>query len=132
IDIVRGLPAGVALSAVSTKRTCSVPQRTTSAWLSACFCTRTSLTKVPLDEPRSSTIQRPPENEILQFLRDTMASSVRTAQSAPRPRNAPSGMMSTDASRPLPSRYKSFPPTICLLDPEYDLGRTDADHVADL
>src|SRR2546423_3049720 len=41
-----------------------------------------------------------------------MASSVRTAQSAPRPRKQPSGTMSTDASRPLPSRYRSLPPTL--------------------
>ena len=44
------------------------------------------------------------DKDPVQFFRDTIASSVRTAQSVPRPRNTPSAGISTAASPPFASR----------------------------
>src|SRR4051794_16034448 len=107
---------------------------------------------VPLALPRSSMKKRPPTKEILEFFRDTIASSVRTGQSAPRPMNsgAASGM-STVESFPAGSRNRSLAAmALCgslpsLVSASMSIGRAaprlaledhlrsaDPDHVAEL
>ena len=73
--------------------------------------TLTSLTWVPFDDPRSSTKKRPFSMRIMECLRDTIASSVRTAQSSARPTYSGAvGVRSTCPSRPWLSRKRTRAP----------------------
>jgi hypothetical protein len=78
-------PARPGTSEDSSIRKSTFPKRSRSPFLRSELSTRTSLTKTPLEEPRSVTVAALPESTMRACCRETEPSRIGTAQSSRRP-----------------------------------------------